>query len=96
MTEETRDELVLPEEISIVNIGEWKDKLTDLLEASSSIAINASDLTRVDTAAVQLMVAFIKELQTQNIEFEWANRSTELDKVARQLGLESMLQLESA
>ena len=96
MTEETRDELVLPEEISIVNIGEWKDKLTDLLEASSSIAINASDLTRVDTAAVQLMVAFIKELQTQNIEFVWASRSTELDKVARQLGLESMLQLESA
>lgn len=96
MTNETRDELQLPEEISIVNIGEWKDKFTDLLESSSSISINAADLTRVDTAAVQLLVVFIKELQSQNIDFEWLSRSTELEKVARQLGLAPMLQLESA
>ncbi|WP_271272934.1 STAS domain-containing protein [Aliamphritea hakodatensis] len=96
MTNETREELQLPEEISIVNIGEWKDKFTDLLESSASISINAADLTRVDTAAVQLLVVFIKELQSHNIDYEWQNRSAELDKVARQLGLASMLQLGSA
>lgn len=94
MTNDARDELQLPEEISIVNIGEWKDKLTDLLEHASSISINAADLNRVDTAAVQLLVVFIKALQEQNISFEWHSRSSELEKVAGQLGLEPMLHLE--
>lgn len=50
--------LVLPEEISIANISQWHSELSDLLQQSSSIDIAASDLSRLDTAAVQLLSVF--------------------------------------
>lgn len=83
--------LKLPEEISIANVTEWKNKLVDFTSEPGPYVLDGADLLRLDTAAIQLLVAFIHKLESQNKEMEWQNPSPALIKTAEQLGLKTAL-----
>ena len=83
--------LVLPEEISISNISQWHSELNDLLQQASSIDIDASDLSRLDTAAVQLLSVFSNTARDSGINLNWLSVSDDLQTTAQQLGLDQLL-----
>ena len=86
--------LKLPEEISIANVTEWKTKLGNLLHQPSPLILDAAELSRVDTAAIQLFAAFSTKVQKLDMQFEWESPSTALSKTAQQLGMSSALGLD--
>lgn len=90
----TGSTLDLPEEISIANIGEWKNKFVEFVTDSEPLVLNAENLSRVDTSAIQLILALIKKAETENKQISWVNPSTVLINTAKQLGLEKELGLE--
>ena len=85
--------LKLPEEISIANVGDWQDKLTAALQDASSLTLDASELSRVDTAGVQLLAVLFKQAQASNVTIGWSANSSTLETTASQLGLKSVLLL---
>tara|TARA_R110001592_G_scaffold38315_2_gene126478 strand:- start:19204 stop:19479 length:276 start_codon:yes stop_codon:yes gene_type:complete len=57
------------------------------------LIINASNVSRVDTAVLQLLVSLFRSLFSLNINVEWAGVSEEFKAAAKLLGLESELKL---
>lgn len=90
----TESQLTLPDELSIANATEWKKRLSDLLHQNPPISLNASALSRVDTAAVQLLLAFVTEAKKADVEFTWVEPSDALKTTAKCLGLSASLVLE--
>lgn len=85
--------LAMPEELSIANVTEWQQKLGTYLNAADSVVLDGEKLTRIDTAALQLLTAFCLKAQTLQKAVEWINPSDSLVKTASQLGLEKILSL---
>lgn len=85
--------LKLPDEISITNISEWKSKLTVFLEQTPPLTLDASELVRVDTAAIQMFAAFAIKAKTAEIDFVWENPSDTFKTTAKQLGMSDYLTL---
>ena len=84
--------LSLPSELSIDNISEYKELLIEHLENSASlITLDGSKLCRVDTAGVQLLVVFIKQVLANGKKIEWQSCSEALQSTAAQLGLKQQL-----
>ncbi|WP_432471786.1 STAS domain-containing protein [Amphritea sp. HPY] len=83
--------LMLPEEISIANISQWHSELSDLLQQASGIDIDASDLSRLDTAAVQLLTVFSNTARDSGVNINWLSVSDNLKTTAQQLGLDQLL-----
>ncbi len=90
---ESSSVLTLPEEISIANVSEWKTKLGDFLDEASPQALDAEELARVDTAALQLFVAFMRSAKNKEKSCNWKNPSNSLLNTADQLGLKEVLAL---
>lgn len=63
------------------------------LESNKNILINASAVEMVDTAILQLLLAFIQKSQLQNIAVEWVKPSKELISRSETLNLTRMLGL---
>ena len=89
----TGNTLDLPDEISIANIGEWKEKFVEFVADTGPLVLNAEHLSRVDTSALQLMLALVKKAEAENKELSWDNPSAALKKTAVQLGLDQALGL---
>lgn len=85
--------LTLPEEISIANVSEWKTKLGEFLDEASPLVLDAEQLARVDTAALQLFVAFMRSVKNKEKSCSWQNPSNSLLNTADQLGLKEVLAL---
>ena len=87
--------LALPARLGIKNVSEWKSELAGLLKADCSIKIDASAVESIDTAALQLLVAFVSQLKQQARALEWQQptdaflQHAHLIDVARHLGLEA-------
>ena len=86
-------QLALPEEISIINVDDWKTRLLAFANEPTPHTFDASLLTRVDTAALQLFAVFAAELASNGKTFSWQSPTPELIQTARHLGLERTLSL---
>ena len=80
----------------VVNIAKAEGLFHEMealvLEAGCTI-IQASEVTRVDTAILQLLTSFIADMANVNINVEWAGVSDEFTESAKLLGLEQALNL---
>lgn len=85
--------LKLPEEISIANVAEWKGKLANFMHEPSPLILDAEDLSRVDTSAIQLFAAFAKKVQNSDKVLQWQLPSNALKNTAQQLGMSRVLGL---
>lgn len=85
--------LQMPEELSIANVTEWQQTLGDFASTANTVTLDAEKLSRVDTAALQLLTAFFVMLKSQQKEVSWLNPSEALVRTAAQLGLEATLLL---
>jgi anti-anti-sigma regulatory factor len=55
--------------------------------------INGGNVERVDTAGLQLLVAFARQLSAAGRTLEWTDLSKELAKCAQRLGLNEVLSI---
>jgi len=78
---------------TIRNITAFQAELADRLDESGPVRIDGSGVERTDTATLQLLVAFVRDLRTDGRAVEWVECSAALRRAAGALGLEKALSL---
>lgn len=85
-------QVAMPADCRIADVGDLHQHLRKALE-SSAIVLDGSTVERVDTAALQLLVAFQRDAQKRGRRVNWAGVSAPLHDAAMQLGLAQVLAL---
>jgi ABC-type transporter Mla MlaB component len=70
--------------------------LTSLVAEPEIVTLDMSAVRRIDTAALQVVAAFIRERKQNGREVRWHGTAPALAAAARLLGLASLLQLPAA
>ncbi len=85
---------VLEGALGIATVGELYHRLQPLLEQDQDIQIDAGAVTSVDTAVLQLFVAFVLAARASGLDVHWECPSQSLRQAVTLLGLERSLGLE--
>ena len=83
----------LGEVIDISMVNSLYDALKLLLNEANQVIIDASEVKRLDTAAMQLILCWYRESQSRNISVTWKNTEGVFNNSAKLLGLAKELQL---
>ena len=70
------DPVVLDNRPSIKNIAELKDQLTVAHNAEAAVVVDAGNVDSIDTAALQLLLAFANSVRKQSRTVEWRQPSS--------------------
>jgi anti-anti-sigma regulatory factor len=82
----------MPADLRIAAVDELRTTLRDALGAPQ-IVLDAAAVERVDTAALQLLVAFQRAAKQHARQVRWTGVSAPLEEAASQLGLAEALAL---
>lgn len=88
--------LQLDKELNIKGVVELKQKLAATLKPGQPINIDTAAVNSVDTAALQLLVAFARHAKTQSSTISWVNTSAAFVDAAHLLDLDQHLGLAAA
>jgi len=83
----------LPENLTIANAEVLYNELDSYTSGTQDIVLNASEVSRADTAGLQLIYVFLKTLQQHQASVIWAAPSSALIEASEQLGLKEHLGL---
>lgn len=78
---------------SIRTAEELRNELAARLLNAGAVTIDASTVERIDTASLQLLTAFVREMRAASRPVEWLGRSDALERAATVLGLSAALGL---
>lgn len=84
--------LALPADFRIAAQAAFKQQLIDALD-HDAIVLDGAAVERVDTAALQLLVVFQRELDARQRAPSWQSASTVLTEAAEMLGLTQTLKM---
>ncbi len=76
---------------TIRTINALQTELAERLDESGPLQIDAAAVDRVDTAGLQLLAAFVRDLRAESRQVEWVGCSDALSKAAQALGLHAAL-----
>jgi anti-anti-sigma regulatory factor len=79
--------------LNIARVEAMHAQFEDLEKNAEPFSINASDVTRVDTSVLQLLVSLFRSMSALEVEVKWAGMSDEFKASAKLLGLEKELKL---
>ena len=85
--------LVFEGSLDIAGAGLLREQLMQALSEKQPVVIDAANVERVDTAALQVLTAFFKDAGAQNLEVRWKEPAQVLTNAAQMLGLHDSLQL---
>jgi len=71
-----------------------RNRLGAVVRHKNTVAIDARNTTQIDTASVQLLLAFVKSRVAGDLRTRWLGPSQELDAVFSRLGLATALGVE--
>jgi ABC-type transporter Mla MlaB component len=80
-------------ECLVSDAGPLKASLAELLSEAQPVTLEVHALQRIDTAALQLLAAFVRERDSNGRAVEWRGSSPALWTAARLLGVTSHLKL---
>lgn len=83
----------LPENLTIATAELLHQQLEPIVEKHQNVTLNAEHVSRVDTAGLQLLYAFINEQHQHQLEVEWQSVPAPLSDGATLLGLSEALSL---
>jgi len=83
--------LTLPVHCTLPQAAALRASLLDAVAAGGDIHLDASGVEAADTAGLQLLLAFITQLQQHGRCVQWAQVGAPLQTVAKQLGLLQLL-----
>ncbi len=81
------DPVVLDNQPGIKNIAELKDQLTVAHNAEAAVVVDAGNVDSIDTAALQLLVAFANSVRKQSRTIEWRQPSNAFRDMAELVDL---------
>lgn len=87
-------EYLLNENIDITMINSFYDELKTLLTKSSVIIINAQEVKRLDTSAIQLICSWYTEATSKGIDVKWKNIDGVFYNSVKLLGVSNILALD--
>jgi len=76
-----------PSEITISQVDNCKSQLLDFIAEHDEIDFDDSQITRVDTVGVQLILSSIHYITAQNKSLIWRCKSAILNQCIKQLGI---------
>lgn len=85
--------LILPADCTVAEADTLKSTLVRRLNESQPVTLDVSALQRIDTAALQLLAAFVRDRRTAGRAVVWHGNAAALDAAAGLLGLHHMLEL---
>jgi len=91
-TAEPRGRVVLGGSCTIHEAAAIKAHMLGQLERPGPYEIDASAVSRVDAAGVQLCVAFALDCLERGLEYTWTGRSAALEQAIAQLGVGALLE----
>ena len=83
----------LSAECTIAESAPLQADLSRLLDKDTPVTLDAKELQRIDTAGMQVIVAFVRERTASGRQVEWRNTPPTLLSAARLLGLGTLLGL---
>lgn len=89
-----RTEIRLVGRLGVSEAADAQRRLDAALAQQRPIAVDATKLSGVDTAGLQLLAAFYRAAHVRELNPQWIEASTALRDGARLLGLEALLNLE--
>jgi len=84
----------LPDNLTIANAEALHEELEALANGSADVVLNASAVSRADTAGLQILYAFQQALKSHDASISWSSPSSVLIETAEQLGLKQHLALD--
>lgn len=87
--------LKLSSELTISQVEDLYQQLQQELHVEQGVCIDVSEVTRVDTASIQLLCALQKHLLKINHQIVWHGQSTAFSNAVGELGLLEFLALDS-
>lgn len=79
--------------LNIARVESLHAEFEELEKNSVSINLDATEVTRIDTAALQLLVALFRSLSARDLHVTWLGLSDEFRASAKLLGLAKVLKL---
>lgn len=86
----------LGDALGIADVSDLYEQLSEALKNAKDVVFQAGDLEVVDSAALQLLVAYHREAPRFDLTVRWEQQSEALRQAATTLGLTSALGLEKA
>ena len=81
----------LPAELTIAQVEECKSKILQQVENSDVILLDDSEVVRIDTVGIQLLLALVTHVSAQNKELQWQSCSPVIQESVKQLGLDEAI-----
>jgi len=85
--------VILDASIAIDGVADLKERLLQAMDGAEVVLVDASEVQRVDTSAIQALCALRKELAESGAALEWRAPSPALTDGAHRLGLTDSLGL---
>lgn len=94
MSDRTPDtRILLGSSVDLSNLTALRLELDSVLRIDGGVVIDSRHVVRADTAALQLLLGFVRQARRQGREVRWEHVSTSLTESARLLGLSEPLGL---
>jgi len=77
----------LPPELTIAQVEECKSQLIEYIDQHEEVALDDSDVSRIDTVGVQLLLAVVSYIASQNKILHWQSQSSILSQSIQLLGI---------
>lgn len=86
-------QITLSESIEISMIGELHQSLARALADERAVVIDADKVEHIDTAGIQVLLGFVREIRSSGGSLKWQGVSKALRNAAELTGLGQELQL---
>jgi anti-anti-sigma regulatory factor len=77
----------LPAQLTIAQVDECKTQLLKEISESDDISFDDSEVTSIDAVGVQLLLASVTYIASQNKKLSWNSQSSVIQQSVKQLGL---------
>jgi len=95
-TNKTSSKFTLSEHLNIGNTEKLHTRLRNCVEKNLDVNLNAEKVLTIDTTALQLLLAFVQQMQINGNVVKWNKPSDALLKTATLTGLNTHLGLAEA
>ncbi len=89
----SQPDVKLPADLGIENASDLYRQLLDHVEDDSTVVLDATDVSRIHTAALQLFCMFCQDRRNAGRETHWRHPSESLRSAAALLGVTTLLHL---
>ncbi len=77
----------LPAELTIVQVEECKSQFIEFINENEKITLDDSNVSRIDTVGLQLLVTAVTYIANQKKQLIWRNQSSIISQGVKSLGI---------